>query len=329
MVNLEWLQRSLVSDDACVVCGSRTSHTHVVVDRLAKELNRVSRLSDALIEGPIVDRQLEDLRGKLFEAEGRLQDARLRRAQLEYKDSSPKDSLARAFVLLGRLQALLMALSTLDGADELAERLEALRAALNELEAYFQVAGRESRELHVNNVISRLIHGYSRNFNLKPEGAIGLDKTELTLSFFRKEQGRKEYLWEIGSGANWMGYHLATFLALHEYFTYDAQMDGPVFSFLTIDQPSQVYFPSTLSGKNLLDGKEKQAERLRGKRDGDISDTKRIFRVLSRGIERAKFRFQIIVLEHADRSIWGEVSHMHEVAEWKDDNAGLIPNDWH
>jgi len=328
VVNLDWLQRSLVKDEACVVCGSKTSHTHEVIQRLANELNSVNRLSDALLEGPIVDRQLEQLRASLSGAEDELQGARMKRVQLEPKDSAPLDSLGRVFVLLGRLQALLMALATLDGEDELGERIAATQRKIKVLEEYFENAGRDDREVEVNRKLSFLIKGYASRFELKPNGTIALDQAELTLSFFRKQQGRKEYLWEIGSGANWMAYHLATFLALHEYFTEPARLNGPVFSFLAIDQPSQVYFPSTLSGGNLLDGRKSQATSLRGKRDGDITETQLIFDALARGIERAKFRYQIIVLEHADRSIWGEVPHMHEVKAWKDVGDGLIPREW-
>jgi hypothetical protein len=328
VVNLDWLQRSLVRDEACVVCGSKTNHTHAVVKRLAKELSMVSRMSDALMEGPIVDRQLEGLRGTLSEAEDALHEARMRRVQLEPKDSAPLDSLGRAFVLLGRLQALLMALATLEGESDLAERIGTTRKKIEELEGYFEDAGRHEREREVGRKLSFLIEGYASRFKLKPESVIALDQTELTLSFSRKQQVRKEYLWEIGSGANWMAYHLATFLALHEYFTEPTRVNGPVFSFLAIDQPSQVYFPSTLSGANLLDGQTSQATRLRGTRDDDVADTRLIFEALVRGIERAKFRYQIIVLEHADRSIWGEVPHMHEVKAWKDEGDGLIPREW-
>ncbi|MFM0034008.1 DUF3732 domain-containing protein [Paraburkholderia strydomiana] len=327
VINLDWLQQSLVKDEVCVVCGSKTRHSHEVIERLASELDNVSRLSDALMEGPIVDRQVEQLKTTLTKAEDELQAARLRRAQLQPKDSAPLDSLGRVFILLGRLQALLMALATLDGDDDLGARIDATQREIEGLEKYFENAGREEREREVNRRLSYLIKGYATRFQLTPDSTIALDHAELTLSFSRKH-GKKEYLWEIGSGANWMAYHVATFLALHEYFTEPARLNGPVFSFLAIDQPSQVYFPSTLSGENLLDGRESQAASLRGKRDGDIKDTQLIFEALARGIERAKFRYQIIVLEHADRTIWGNVPYMHQVEAWKSEGDGLIPREW-
>ena len=44
----------------------------------------------------------------------------------------------------------------------------------------------------------------------------------------------------MGSGANWVGFHLITHLALHRHFV---QHGRPVPAFLFLDQPSQVYYP--------------------------------------------------------------------------------------
>lgn len=327
VVNLDWLQKSLVKDEQCVVCGSKNEHTHSVIDNLAIELQRITKLSVALSENPIVDKQLDDLRSVLSKTSEDLQATRKQRLQLEHVDTAAKGSLSRTYLLLGRLQALLIALSTLNESDDLALRLKNLKEQLDKLERQSSLFDRETKERKIHKTIGDLIEGYALNYKLNQSGTVRLDKNELTLSFLIENQ-RKEYLWEVGSGANWMGYHLATFLSLHEYFTADAQLDSPVFSFLVIDQPSQVYFPSADSGANQLDGNKKQLARVMDERNGDIQATTRIFKGLSRGLERAKFRYQIIVLEHADKSIWGSVPHMNEVAAWKDENTGLIPKDW-
>jgi len=48
-------------------------------------------------------------------------------------------------------------------------------------------------------------------------------------------------LQRIGSAANWIGYHLATHLALHQFFV---ESGLPVPRFLMIDQPTQAFYPS-------------------------------------------------------------------------------------
>ncbi|WP_063889157.1 DUF3732 domain-containing protein [Burkholderia ubonensis] len=328
VVNLDWLQRNLVRDASCVVCGSASNHNHDVLNGLGEKLDSVTRLSAALLEGPIVDRQLAALDKRLSQAEDVLHAARMHRLSLEPKASVPAESLGRVYVLLGKLQALLAALATLDGEDDLGNRIRDTEKKLAELDDYFRNSGRETRERAVAVELGEYIKGYAKWFGLRSKATVELDQKELTLTFSREPGTHKDYLWEIGSGANWMAYHVSTFLALHEFFTKPERLNGPVFSFLAIDQPSQVFFPSAHSGENLLDEHDDQAKSLRGSRDSDIEDTRKIFLALARGLERTKFKYQIIVVEHADKSIWGSANHMNQVAAWKNEGDGLIPREW-
>lgn len=123
-----------------------------------------------------------------------------------------------------------------------------------------------------------------------------------------------------------MGYHISTFLALHEYFS--QQEISPVFNFLVIDQPSQVYFPTAVSGYNELDNISSNLNDERFNRNHDLKATKRIFEMLELGVKRSNHKFQIIVLEHADQSIWGEFENTIEVRNWKRIGEGLIPSHW-
>ncbi|WP_322041360.1 DUF3732 domain-containing protein [Burkholderia diffusa] len=328
VVNLGWLQRSLVRDASCVVCGSASNHNHDVLNGLEEKLDSVTRLSAALLEGPIVDRQLAALEKNLSEAEDVLHAARMHRLSLEPKASVPAESLGRVYVLLGKLQALLGALATLHGEDDLGNRIRDTEEKLARLDDYFRNSGREARERAVAVELGEYIKGYAKWFGLRSKATVELDQKELTLTFSRDTGTHKDYLWEIGSGANWMAYHVSTFLALHEFLTKPERLNGPVFSFLTIDQPSQVFFPSAHSGENLLDEHDDQAKSLSGSRDADIEDTRKIFLALARGLVRTKFKYQIIVVEHADKSIWGSADHMNEVAAWKNEGDGLIPREW-
>ncbi|RLM24470.1 hypothetical protein BIY29_08690 [Brenneria alni] len=63
-------------------------------------------------------------------------------------------------------------------------------------------------------------------------------------------------------------------------------------------------------------------------RQNDIISTRRIFEMLSNAIEENSYNFQVIVLEHAGESIWGQVKNTYEVANWKDEGDGLIPKEW-
>lgn len=122
-----------------------------------------------------------------------------------------------------------------------------------------------------------------------------------------------------------MGYHIAAFLGIHEFLLQEENLELPPLSFLVIDQPSQVYFPSSELGSNALD---EDINNLRKTRTEDLIATRRIFEVLSEGIRRTNSNLQIIVLEHAGKDIWGSVPNTHSVAAWNAKGDGLIPSTW-
>jgi hypothetical protein len=61
----------------------------------------------------------------------------------------------------------------------------------------------------------------------------------------------------MGSGENWVGYHMITHFALHKWFV---SHNRAIPRFLLIDQPSQVYFPEDRdweqSGERLSEDRE-------------------------------------------------------------------------
>jgi hypothetical protein len=117
-----------------------------------------------------------------------------------------------------------------------------------------------------------------------------------------------------------MGYHIATFLAIHE-FLISRVPGGPVPSFLAIDQPSQVYFPSDYFAKRGIEAEDDYAE-------DDLAATRRIFKALSEGLKRMNGGIQMIVTEHADESAWGGVEGVCEVENWRGPVDYLIPRAW-
>ena len=78
----------------------------------------------------------------------------------------------------------------------------------------------------------------------RPNDPIELVINDLTIKV--KGPSREDYLWEIGSGANWLSYHVAVSLALQQFFIESSP--SPVPGFIVYDQPSQVYFPQKLAG---------------------------------------------------------------------------------
>jgi Protein of unknown function (DUF3732) len=116
----------------------------------------------------------------------------------------------------------------------------------------------------------------------------------------------------IGSGLNWVGYHLAVYLALQRFFI---EASRPVPRFILIDQPSQAFFPQDRqSGGDL--------EELS---DTDRQHTKDLYRLMYDEVAHHDGALQLIVLDHADfADQWFQDS---VVQRWRD-GAALIPADW-
>lgn len=112
----------------------------------------------------------------------------------------------------------------------------------------------------------------------------------------------------MGSGANWVGGHLLTLLALHKWFVLQ---DRPVPRFLFIDQPSSAYFPED---KKWQDG-----------RDEDKDAVKRMYKLTYSLIKELSNKMQVIFTDHAniDEDWFTEAV----VERWRD-GIKLIPEDW-
>jgi hypothetical protein len=149
----------------------------------------------------------------------------------------------------------------------------------------------------------------------RPNDPVRLSIEDLTIQI--KGRDREDFLWEIGSGANWLSYHVAVSLALQQFFVGPAH--SPVPSFVVYDQPSQVYFPRSVkrdaqTGDPIL-------------RDEDSEAVKRTFKVMADVVKGAEGKLQIIVLDHADEAVWGKIPGVKKVDEWRDGQK-LVPETW-
>lgn len=156
--------------------------------------------------------------------------------------------------------------------------------------------------------ISSRIGELARSLGLEHGGSpVRLDPRRLTI--VADTPGGPVPLGEMGSGANWVGYHVATFLALHEYFVAEGR---PVPRLLVLDQPSQVYFPADAPDDAGLPDEDRLA--LTG-----------LLEVISQVVQEVAPGLQVLLLEHADlEEPWFQDS---VVERWRD-GAALIPEGW-
>ena len=197
---------------------------------------------------------------------------------------------------LGRLEEALRLYETLDTSSALNEEIASLKTQvedLNKLISEHEIGRKTENALDtIQSISSRLVPQLDGEW---PDAPIRLNIQDLTIKVIRGT--RDDFLWEIGSGANWLAYHVALTLALQGYFL--SKLNHPVPGLLIYDQPSQVYFP------NLRAGKASEANLDPEWDNEDVAAVRKVFTLFDGIITRTSGRLQIIVLDHADEEGWG------------------------
>jgi hypothetical protein len=116
---------------------------------------------------------------------------------------------------------------------------------------------------------------------------------------------------QIGSGENWVGYHVAAHLALHGLFR---ARKRPVPAFLILDQPSQAHYPP-----------ERDVGEIDGKGDEDQAAVAQLYKLLYDYCAEHYPNIQIIVMDHVELlEDWFRESM---VQRWRD-GIKLVPVSW-
>lgn len=345
MEGISWFEKLLTSTKVCPVCHSPTTSASENLHLLTHLSTEVRQRSTALAKAPpVIDKEMAELRTKARELEEQLNDLRKQRRALEgaskeqagaprpARGSSGPRRRARAprcmqmevFRFLGRLEQALETVAVAQPDASIARTIEALEEQVKRLKAALDPQRVRSRmDMAIRQIATRITH-YAEQMGVERSGDhILLDTKELTLQFQRG--GRGDWLWEIGSGQNWMGYHISALCALQEFF---AEAPSPVPQFLMIDQPSQVFFPEAWPSAE-SDPVETASPEKREKVSADIEGVRRVFRTLADFMRRSKGRVQVIVTEHAGDITWRGIPEVHVVGNWRDGIEDfLIPRSW-
>lgn len=235
-------------------------------------------------------------------------------------------SIANIERFLGRLENALLTYETVGADSELAAAIERLREEVNNLKQRVSEAGIERRTRNALQIVQTIAAGVIPNLDCEFENApIELSINDLSIRVVGPN--RNDWLWEIGSGANWLAYHIAVTVALQRFFM--RQPSHPVPHLLVYDQPSQVYFPRKLAdeGKSTNSDIATPAAATEKLLDKDVEAVRKVFKVLSDEVKIANGALQVIVLDHAAEEVWGLVENIHLVEHWRDGKK-LVPVEW-
>lgn len=151
-----------------------------------------------------------------------------------------------------------------------------------------------------------------------------------TFELYHQKEDKRIYLRSMGSGANWLNSHICLFTSLLRYFC-SLKDKCKIPSFLFLDQPSQVYFPTIIDTNTKFDPKAlKKLEDEENNSDEDLNAVTNLFdQLVSLCISIEKevgFKPQIIITDHADNLDLKEVNFEDLVngRRWRNKNSGLV-----
>lgn len=250
-------------------------------------------------------------RARLSDIEGSLE-ALASSADVDSEDSI---SLNQQSFVRGRIAQYLDTTTAVDDADILA--LERLVASLGEdereLAEELDPEALRSATNSLLNIVGRQMTALAKAFPLEhSEHGVRIDPYRLTVVADTLQGPAYMDAGAIGSGMSWVGYHLAAYLALQEYFI---TAQRPVPRFLVIDQPSQAFFPQDKANGGELDELS----------DVDRNNTRKLYRLMHDTTSRLNGNLQIIAFDHAN---FDEPWFQDSVIEvWREGSA-LIPSSW-
>lgn len=274
-----------VQHDSCPLCGSSMDSHIASVDEFRAEADALQQQVTAVQSG---DGRLQVARARL---DGELAEVReeLRRSgeTLELLSRSRtelarfRDAALRRAGVRGQLAIYLDAASRTLARVEVGSRLSELEAEIERLEE--SLADADGALDSILSRVSDRLTRIARSMELEhSDSPVRLDLRGLTV-VADTANGRVP-MTSMGSGENWLGYHVAALLALQEWFIETAR---PVPRFLLLDQPSQVYFPTDPG-----DGEDPAG-------DEDLEALGRILGAMVDAIEGTG-ALQVIITDHAD-----------------------------
>lgn len=268
------------------------------------------------------DKERLRLRGEVDAAVGRLAQVRQAIALLERRSEQVRQEIFRQDKVerfIGRLEQALISFDRSEEGSKIPEEIAALKERIAELRKTYSeshVGTKTANALtNITGICSTIVPMLDAEWPTIP---IRLNIGDLTVQVIQKD--RQDYLWEIGSGANWLAYHVATTLGLQRFFLEEG--GHPVPGLVLYDQPSQVYFPRGFDGD---DGDH--VSPTGRSRDEDIAAVRKVFEALGNEVVKAAGRLQIIVLDHAGADVWGEIEGVTLACEWRGPDK-LVPVAW-
>ncbi len=303
------------NDKICPVCDSQLAVPTASAAALQSSLENIDgQLSAVAAESPHLQQRLDELNKSGADIRAAIV-ATQRNLERAYRDDerarAQRDQVIERARVSGRIGAFLDQTSAADEHEDIDRLIDSAKRKVEALEARVSTDDIGQRIDTFLNLIADYMTEYAKDLELEhADGRIRLDLKKLTV--VADTFTGPIPLNRIGSGENWIGYHVVTHLALHRWFR---DQGRPVPGILVFDQPTQAHYPPETDQDGRVDSLQ----------DADRRAVQRLFELMRDASDDIGEHFQVLVLDHAHLDEdWFEASI---IEEWRGDKA-LVPKSW-
>jgi hypothetical protein len=268
--------------------GEESSYIPPTIENINASLASLdSSLSTTVGDKPKISSYLNRIQSEIDEANKYIQqvnnDLKLIYAE-EDESRKLKDDNIRRGKVIGKVGLFLDSIKLETSNSNQRVELNNLQERIDELELKISRDSKQDKLDAIMNKINLQMSNWAKYLDLEYENAaIRFNPSKLML--YADTNDKSIPLTKMGSGANWVSYHLLIHFGLHKHFI---QKNRPVPRFLILDQPSQVYYPP-----------EKDLETQGELKSSDEIAVDKMFSFMFRVVDETKNQLQVIVTDHA------------------------------
>jgi hypothetical protein len=301
-----------IDSNCCPLCDSQIETPIPSIANINKSLLSIKHdLKFTKAESPRIQSYIETIDSQYHETESELKkiEKSISALYLENeKARTMRDLNLRRGKIIGRVSLFLESIEQDVEFENVDSKINNIKLRIYELEKRIDSENEKDKLMSILNKINLQMSKWVQDLDVEYENdPIRFDLNKLTM--YIDTDVKPIALPQIGSGANWVAYHLLVIFALHQHFI---QNDRPIPRFIVIDQPTQVYYPPEKTDDLVEISSDELA-------------VSKMFEFIFKVVSSLTPHLQVIITDHAFLISDNFVKSVREV--WRD-GLKLIPNDW-
>jgi hypothetical protein len=296
----------------CPLCDSNLSNPIPTIQNINESLESIKNdFKFTKAESPRIQSYIDTVDSQYHDVETELKKVEKSITALYIEDEKARtlrDLNIRRGKVIGRVSLFMESNQIEIETENIDSQIENIKTMILSLEKSVDSENEKERLLSILNKINLQMSKWVENLDVEYENnPIRFDISKLTM--YIDTDVKPIALPQIGSGANWVAYHLLIIFALHQHFI---QNNRPVPRFVILDQPTQVYYPPE-KNDNIVEI------------SSDELAVNKMFDFIFKVVQSLTPKLQVIITDHA--YLKNDMFKESVTEIWRD-GLKLIPADW-